>query len=394
MKVEEVESSNDDVFIPRIPTPPVSPMTCDPPADSRQGRSGAIKRPRNPFIFYRSHLYKQMKAGHITTDQNNVSKEAGVMWHSLSKVEQQPFVDMAAEEKRMYELLYPGYKYAPGNVNRELKPSKPRTSAAKVKKNKSSTSRRAAPSQRLKKAPPHRPRYRSTTTPSSRASSALVETPSPCAQPIGEPHIAEPTFSMGVDFDMEMDGGFTPTSEIPDLFLDASPMCQVCSLIPFRSTLTRTNNRRSQDTPKDADAMPETPLPHSYHRIDEQFGFKSSTMLVDDPLSLTLPIMPSPSSTPTPSPAPELPSVAPAAAMPSSSISTVPSSWPSVVLSPVPEKKKKKNKSKGKKFDPHSDWDLQSIVDFLDVDQEYSFDSPWQSLDSVAMDYEESSLWV
>ncbi|KAK0458463.1 uncharacterized protein EV420DRAFT_356824 [Desarmillaria tabescens] len=73
-----------------------------------------IPRPRNAFIFFRSHYLRLHKE---EDNQNVISCAAGEAWHALSAEEKEPFRELAKKEKERYEEDYPGYSYSPGKGN-------------------------------------------------------------------------------------------------------------------------------------------------------------------------------------------------------------------------------------------------------------------------------------
>ncbi|KAK0210291.1 hypothetical protein DFS33DRAFT_1270361 [Desarmillaria ectypa] len=70
-----------------------------------------IPRPRNAFIFFRSHY---LRLHSEEENQNVISCAAGEAWHALSAEEKEPFRELARKEKEHYEEEYPGYSYSPG----------------------------------------------------------------------------------------------------------------------------------------------------------------------------------------------------------------------------------------------------------------------------------------
>ena len=76
-----------------------------------------VPRPRNAFIFFRSHFNKNPAAfaqnGSSSTyaDQNSVSCAAATVWNKFDADKRAPFLAMAREEKERYEREYPGYRY-------------------------------------------------------------------------------------------------------------------------------------------------------------------------------------------------------------------------------------------------------------------------------------------
>ncbi|KAJ7584421.1 hypothetical protein C8J56DRAFT_151766, partial [Mycena floridula] len=74
-------------------------------------------RPSNKFMIFRSHYIKTMrkKSGSGSIEQNHLSKQAGIVWRSMTMAEQRPFEEKAEQEKRLHAIRYPNYKFNPGN---------------------------------------------------------------------------------------------------------------------------------------------------------------------------------------------------------------------------------------------------------------------------------------
>ncbi|SJL04648.1 uncharacterized protein ARMOST_08016 [Armillaria ostoyae] len=70
-----------------------------------------IPRPRNAFIFFRSHY---LRVHREEENQNVISCAAGEAWHALSAEGKEPFRELARMEKERYKEEYPGYSYSPG----------------------------------------------------------------------------------------------------------------------------------------------------------------------------------------------------------------------------------------------------------------------------------------
>ncbi|KAF5328872.1 hypothetical protein D9619_011457 [Psilocybe cf. subviscida] len=79
--------------------------------------TGYIRRPRNPFICFRSQFVASMAASGLWT-QHQLSKLAGEAWGKMSHEERRPFTDMAAAEKIQHAIDYPDYIYIPGAAKR------------------------------------------------------------------------------------------------------------------------------------------------------------------------------------------------------------------------------------------------------------------------------------
>ncbi|KAK0227991.1 hypothetical protein IW262DRAFT_569735 [Armillaria fumosa] len=69
-----------------------------------------IPRPRNAFIFFRSHY---LRAHREQENQNVISCAAGEAWHALSAEGKEPFRELARLEKERYKEEYPLYSYSP-----------------------------------------------------------------------------------------------------------------------------------------------------------------------------------------------------------------------------------------------------------------------------------------
>jgi len=67
-----------------------------------------IKRPRNAFIFFRSHL-NTLPDGGWKLNQNNLSRLAGEIWEKMSTEEKAPFFKMYEEENAWYVENIPEY---------------------------------------------------------------------------------------------------------------------------------------------------------------------------------------------------------------------------------------------------------------------------------------------
>ncbi|PBK87507.1 hypothetical protein ARMGADRAFT_938769, partial [Armillaria gallica] len=69
-----------------------------------------IPRPRNAFIFFRSHY---LRVHREEENQNVISCAAGEAWHALSAEGKEPFRELARLEKERYKEEYPWYNYSP-----------------------------------------------------------------------------------------------------------------------------------------------------------------------------------------------------------------------------------------------------------------------------------------
>ncbi|KAH9483044.1 Transcription factor sem-2 [Psilocybe cubensis] len=71
-----------------------------------------IPRPRNAFIFFRS-WYINNNRDSKDVQQNELSKQAGKAWNSMSEEAKRPFMQLAAAEKEHHYNTYPDYVYSP-----------------------------------------------------------------------------------------------------------------------------------------------------------------------------------------------------------------------------------------------------------------------------------------
>lgn len=101
---------------------PSSPLPTRKNSHSRRRDPGHIPRPRNAFIFFRSHFIahnSSLGAG----QQNELSKSAAKEWNQMTETEKRPFAELAAKEKREHTAKYPNYTYAPGRTKTKAKAS-------------------------------------------------------------------------------------------------------------------------------------------------------------------------------------------------------------------------------------------------------------------------------
>jgi len=102
------------------PCIPSSPLPIRKNSHSRRRDPGHIPRPRNAFIFFRSHFI----ANNSSTgagQQNELSKSAAKEWNQMTETEKRPFAELAAKEKREHTAKYPNYTYAPGRTKTKAK---------------------------------------------------------------------------------------------------------------------------------------------------------------------------------------------------------------------------------------------------------------------------------
>ncbi|KAG8215663.1 hypothetical protein J3R82DRAFT_7537 [Butyriboletus roseoflavus] len=84
-----------------------------------------VPRPRNPFILFRCDLVHQRKMlPRSDLDDTNISRIAGDLWREMTAAQKKPWVELAAQEKARHALLYPDYKYAPGQSGSKTKKTK------------------------------------------------------------------------------------------------------------------------------------------------------------------------------------------------------------------------------------------------------------------------------
>ncbi|KAK0185801.1 hypothetical protein F5146DRAFT_1067941 [Armillaria mellea] len=122
-----------------------------------------IPRPRNAFIFFRSHY---LKAHREEENQNVISCAAGEAWHALSAEGKEPFRELARLEKERYKEEYPWYNYSPGKGNGGGSGGARKGSGStREPKSRRSTTRKSSSSQ--------------SPTPSSTSSASSLSTPPP-----------------------------------------------------------------------------------------------------------------------------------------------------------------------------------------------------------------------
>ncbi|KZT60548.1 HMG-box, partial [Calocera cornea HHB12733] len=96
-----------------------SPNSDSPPprrelSHNRQKNGEHVPRPKNAFIFYRSHLIRSQAIPHsLEPDHRNLSRIAGEMWKKLGDTEREIYVEMARKEKEEHKKKYPNYRYSP-----------------------------------------------------------------------------------------------------------------------------------------------------------------------------------------------------------------------------------------------------------------------------------------
>jgi len=114
---------------PCIPPPPLllqpptttTTTTTRKNSHSRRRDPGHIPRPRNAFIFFRSHYIASGSSPSAAGQQNELSKSAAKVWNQMTPTEKRPFAELAAKEKREHTAKYPNYTYAPGRTKAKAK---------------------------------------------------------------------------------------------------------------------------------------------------------------------------------------------------------------------------------------------------------------------------------
>ncbi|GAC71737.1 HMG-box transcription factor [Moesziomyces antarcticus T-34] len=82
-----------------------------------------IKRPRNAYIIFRSHIVSQkLIPKEVEHDHRNISRIIAHMWKSLAQEDRAHYEKIAHEEKERHKQLFPNYRYQPTtrrtNVNK------------------------------------------------------------------------------------------------------------------------------------------------------------------------------------------------------------------------------------------------------------------------------------
>ncbi|KAF9010069.1 hypothetical protein BDQ17DRAFT_1421345 [Cyathus striatus] len=168
-------------------------------AHSRRKTENHIPRPRNAFIFFRSHFYQQRGLeGDKSTHQNDVSRNAGVIWRGLSAEQRRPFQELAEREKLEHQEKFPNYVYTPGGNKGSSRRRKSKSSSLAKKRKVSASTSRAA----IRKA---------TSEPKS-------EQVSPASTPFDDvcysSHISAPHYSDGIIPTLALS---SPSSDLPEL---------------------------------------------------------------------------------------------------------------------------------------------------------------------------------
>jgi len=70
-----------------------------------------IKKPPNPFLIFRSEIYKNTKNEHPKSTSRELSKIIGNIWNKMTKENKLPYINKANEIKKKHKKLYPRHKY-------------------------------------------------------------------------------------------------------------------------------------------------------------------------------------------------------------------------------------------------------------------------------------------
>lgn len=91
-----------------------------------------IKRPRNAFIFFRSHV-NSLPDTDWKSDQNGLSRRAAEIWAQMNMEEKRPFFKMAEDESMWYAENFPDYAFK-DNMNKQRASKKSRKTASQKKR--------------------------------------------------------------------------------------------------------------------------------------------------------------------------------------------------------------------------------------------------------------------
>ncbi|KAG7449303.1 uncharacterized protein BT62DRAFT_676271 [Guyanagaster necrorhizus] len=87
-----------------------------------------VRRPPNPFMFFRSHLYRSHLEKLSNKDpkakkgqQQVFSRVAGEAWNRTTLEERQPFIELAKEAQKTHRRDHPDYKYSPQRKRSRMK---------------------------------------------------------------------------------------------------------------------------------------------------------------------------------------------------------------------------------------------------------------------------------
>ncbi|OCH96300.1 high mobility group box, partial [Obba rivulosa] len=74
-----------------------------------------VKKPSNAFMLYRSEKVAEIVEQYpeYKKEQARLSKVVGQIWQEEPDDVKARFIEMAREEKRVFELANPGFKYGP-----------------------------------------------------------------------------------------------------------------------------------------------------------------------------------------------------------------------------------------------------------------------------------------
>ncbi|KDN53247.1 hypothetical protein K437DRAFT_265905 [Tilletiaria anomala UBC 951] len=102
---------------------------------ARKRPAGHVKRPRNAFILFRSHVIQQGILPKDLKDQKALSNVISHLWHNLSGDERAQWQENAAAEKAEHLRLHPSYKYQPETsrkISEKRQRPRSRTSESRV----------------------------------------------------------------------------------------------------------------------------------------------------------------------------------------------------------------------------------------------------------------------
>lgn len=80
---------------------------------SSSERRGHIRRPMNAFMVWSQIERRQVLRLQPELHNADISRRLGARWHQLSTAERRPFVEEAAQLRRLHSIEFPEYKYRP-----------------------------------------------------------------------------------------------------------------------------------------------------------------------------------------------------------------------------------------------------------------------------------------
>ncbi|KAF9051674.1 high mobility group box domain-containing protein [Panaeolus papilionaceus] len=188
-----------------------------------------IRRPRNAFIIFRSHMYNTLKSDSVKlpgdrnqNQQNELSKMAAKAWKDMDEGERAPFKAIALAEKTEHKIKYPNYVYAPSGKAGSSRSKAPKKATNPRRKKSESPS--PSPSPILYDFPFHHPPRRAAAQRASEKISQLDALTPPSS-------VSPSSSSSNSDVHMDMEDDFIPTSEIPPLDLNATAEVCVATLL-------------------------------------------------------------------------------------------------------------------------------------------------------------------